>query len=68
MNPNYVWGSILGAGFLYEAYALFSKKGGDTLSERTRAWFKTSTKPGKVIFGLAWVGFSLWFLVHILGE
>lgn len=68
MDPNYVWGSLLGAGLLYEMWALISKREGDTLSERTRAWFRVSTRPGRIIFGVAWVSFAIWFLVHILGE
>lgn len=67
MDPNLVWGAILGTGFAYEAYALLSKRDGDTLSERTREWFRTRTKPGRLVFSLAWCGFSIWFLLHILG-
>ncbi|WP_267716597.1 hypothetical protein [Streptomyces sp. CoH17] len=68
MDPNYVWGGLFTAGLAYEAYALFTKVEGDTLSERTRALFKVHTKPGRAIFTVAWGGFSLWFLQHIINQ
>lgn len=65
MNPDYVWGALFAVGGAYEAYAIFNKRAGDTLSERTRSLFRVKTKPGKVVFSLAWLAFSAWFLVHI---
>ena len=66
MNPNVVWGALLGAGLAYETYALVSKKHGDTLSERTRAWFHTNTRVGKLAFAITWLSFAAWYFVHIL--
>lgn len=66
MSADLVWGGILGAGFAYEAYTLFNKRHGDTLSERTRTWFRTRTKPGKIVFMFAWSAFAAWFLIHIV--
>lgn len=67
MSSDVVWGALFAAGFGYEAYAIFNKRHGDTLSERTRAWFRTRTKPGRLAFTITWVAFSTWFLAHILG-
>lgn len=67
MTSDVVWGALFAAGFAYEAYALLNRKNGDTLSERTRAWFRTRTKPGRAVFAIAWGSFAVWFLVHILG-
>lgn len=62
-----VWISVLGIAGIIEGYAIGTKAKGDTLSERTRYWFRTSTPGGKAGFTLTWVGFAVWFLGHILG-
>lgn len=67
MDPNAVWGLLFGAGAAYETYAIFNKRNGDTLSERTRALFQVRTKLGRTVFTTAWVAFSAWFLYHIIG-
>ncbi|THA72547.1 hypothetical protein E6R60_26835 [Streptomyces sp. A0642] len=66
MGPNGVWGVILGAAFAYEMYGVFNKTSGDTLSERVRAWFRTSTRGGKAAFVIAWLGLTAWFIPHII--
>lgn len=66
MNPNIVWALLLLSGLAYEGYALASKAEGDTLSERTRAFFRVHTKPGRAIFLVGWSAFAVWFGVHIL--
>ncbi|MCX4799585.1 hypothetical protein OG497_37660 [Streptomyces sp. NBC_01242] len=66
MDPNAAWGAILGAAFGYEMYGVFNKADGDTLSERVRDWFHTSTRPGKAVFVLAWLGLTAWFIPHII--
>lgn len=65
-SADLVWGGLLLAGGAYEAYALFTKKPGDTLSETTRKAFRVDTARGKIAFGAVWVSFSAWYLVHIL--
>lgn len=66
-NSNAVWGALLGAGFLYEMYGVLVRPNkGLTLSERTRDWFHTSSKPGKAVFVVAWLGLTAWFIPHIL--
>lgn len=61
-----VWGGLLLAGAAFEAYALRNGRQGDTLSEKTRSWFRVKTKTGKVAFVVVWVGFAAWYLVHIV--
>ncbi|MGC4950917.1 hypothetical protein ACLQ2N_32595 [Streptomyces sp. DT224] len=54
---------------LFETWALINKKKGDTLSENTRALFRTRTsKAGRAVFTASWLGFSGWFLLHILTQ
>ncbi|MFD7832419.1 hypothetical protein [Streptomyces sp. MJM8645] len=68
MSADLVWGLLLGTGAAAEVYGLWSREAGDTLSERTRAWFRVRTKPGRAVFTVVWCGFSVWFLLHILTE
>ena len=70
---NAYWLTFLGvvlAGFgVAEGWALQNKVPGDTLSERTRAWFRTSTPGGGWTFAGVWGALLvtwLWFLGHIL--
>ncbi|MFE2723915.1 hypothetical protein [Kitasatospora sp. NPDC059327] len=67
-TADLIWALVLGVGAVVEAYALCSRKLGDTLSERTRAWLHVRTKPGRALFTVGWCGFSVWFLLHILTE
>ena len=67
MDPNVVWGALLGSGLAYELYGAFVRPDrGLTLSERTRAWFHTSTRPGKAAFIICWLGLTAWFIPHII--
>lgn len=61
-----VWGGLLLAGAGFEVYALRTARQGDTLSESTRRWFRVHTRAGKVGFAVAWTGFGVWYLDHIL--
>ncbi|MCT9090577.1 hypothetical protein N4G70_17190 [Streptomyces sp. ASQP_92] len=65
-QPDVIWGAVLAVGALVELWALRNAQPGDTLSERVRVWFRTHTRPGRAAFAVAWLGFSAWFLVHIL--
>lgn len=41
----------------------------DTLSENFRQLFRTRTsKAGRAVFAVGWIGFSGWFAIHILTE
>jgi hypothetical protein len=66
LDPNIAWGTILGAAFAYEMYGVFNGREGDTLSERIRTWFHTSSRPGKAVFVVAWLGLTAWFIPHII--
>lgn len=66
MDSNIVWGVLLGACAAFEAYAVANHQDGDTLSERLRSWFKVSTHTGRVVFTLAWLGLTAWFISHII--
>ena len=66
MNPNLIWISWLVLFGILETIGLVTKRREDTLSERTRAWFKTATPAGRIIFGVTWAAFSLWYFLHIL--
>lgn len=37
----------------------------DTLSEHFRKWFRTGTKPGRVVWLVVSGVFMAWFIVHI---
>lgn len=63
-----VWASILVLGLVYEFAAIRSKRWKDTLSDTTRKWFMTEKPVGKFAFGVFWVGFSGWYLWHILWQ
>jgi hypothetical protein len=65
-SADWVWGGWVIAFGVLEARALASKRQGDTLSERVRAWFRVNTGPGRALFTAVWSGFAVWFLIHIL--
>lgn len=64
---DWVWGGLLAAGAGFEVWALRNGRSGDTLSERTRSWFRVSSPVGRTVFAAAWTVFAAWFLVHIVG-
>lgn len=61
-----VWGGLVVAGAAFEIYALRNGRSGDTLSETTRRTFRVRTTSGRIVFGLAWTGFAVWYLFHVL--
>lgn len=65
-EADYVWASLILAGAAYEVYTLRSKRDSDTLSETTRRWFQVRTRLGRTVFAASWVGFSVWFLFHVI--
>lgn len=65
-EADLVWGGLVLAGAIFEAYTLANRRPGDTLSETTRRTFRVHTRPGRYAFLVAWAGFSLWYCGHIL--
>ncbi|WP_167364402.1 hypothetical protein [Streptomyces regalis] len=47
--------------------AIRNGRPGDTLSERTRPWFRVNTPAGRTVFAAASTAFAAWFLLHIIG-
>jgi len=68
VNPNVVWVTWLLLFGIFEGAALVDRRAGDTLSERTREWFRVNTPRGRIVFGLGWTAFAGWFLWHILWQ
>jgi hypothetical protein len=66
VSSNVVWGVLLGVCAAYEAYGIANRKDGDTLSERLRSWFHTSSRTGRIVFTAAWLGLTVWFIPHII--
>jgi hypothetical protein len=66
MNPEIVWPLWIALFCFWEGAALISRRPGDTLSEKTREWFRVWTLPGRLLFGITWIVFSCWFFWHIL--
>ena len=61
-----VWVAVLAISFaIPEAVAIRNRTPGDTLSEWTRARWKTYTKGGRWVWLLAWAAFAFWFGLHI---
>lgn len=65
----YIWIAWTAAFAVAEGIALANRRDGDTLSENFRRLFRTRTsKAGRAIFAVGWIGFSGWFALHILTE
>lgn len=62
-----MWVSWLGLFVVFEGHALLTESLGDTLSERTRDWFRTKTPAGRVGFIVFVLALGSWFIPHILG-
>lgn len=61
-----LWAGWVLAFIIVEGFALRNDVSGDTLSEHVRKWIRTDTKLGRTIFLVAFGGFAIWFLVHII--
>jgi hypothetical protein len=62
-----VWGGLIVAGAAFETWALRTARQEQTFSASTRRWFRVHTKAGAVVFAVGWVGFSAWWIDHIIG-
>lgn len=66
-TADIIWGGLILAGAGFEAYALRNGRDGDTASEKTRKIFHVKTsKVGRAIFLIVWLGLSGWFTGHVL--
>ncbi len=61
-----IWAIIFALGAIYEFHTIVDKRRNDTLTETTRTVFRIHTKVGRLVFVVIWLGFSVWFLGHIL--
>ena len=61
-----MWAALFAAGATYEAYAIWRKEFDRTASRTTRRWFRTHHPVGAAAFTVGWMGFALWFAVHIV--
>lgn len=66
-SPNILWAVLLGLGAVYEIYGIRTHAKGDTLSERTRCWFRVHCTGGRLVFLVLWTLFGIWFPLHIVG-
>ena len=64
-RPAYVWAAILGGPLLLDLWCDRNATVGDTLSEVTRATFRTDTAAGRAAFLLGWAALTAWFCPHI---
>lgn len=64
-RPDVVWASALSALAVLDLWADLNTVTGDTLSEQTRAAFRTDTTRGRLIFIGTWLGLSAWLVPHI---
>jgi hypothetical protein len=51
---------------IIEAIAIKHDAPGDTLTEHIQKWFRTDTHLGRTAFLVAFGGFAVWFVIHIL--
>lgn len=65
-SADWVWGGLLAVGLAYEIYTIRNAACSDTLSETVRKVFRVHTKPGRLIFLVAWTTFAVWFAFHIV--
>lgn len=60
------WAAVLAFGAALEAEAVAGKRHSHTLSQCTRAVFKTHTPGGRARFLALWLGFAVWYANHII--
>lgn len=67
MNPR-VWLAVIGGAAALDIWADRNDREGDSLSEATRALFRTNTRGGRFTFTVALFGVVVWFYDHILND
>jgi hypothetical protein len=61
-----IWATAAASLLALETYGVKRPGAGHTLSEVTRATFRTDTIAGSVSFVAAWAALTVWFVPHIL--
>lgn len=64
-KPTVLWYGGLGAALTIDYWCHRNATEGDTLSECTRALFRTHHPVGRLAFVCAWAGLSCWLVPHI---
>lgn len=64
MRPRLIWGAGIGSLIVLDV-VLDRRHDGSTLSECTRAIYRTHTPLGKAAFVASWLGLSCWICPHI---
>lgn len=69
MIPDIVWIMLAVTVGVLEAWAIWASRGGKergTISHLVRRTFRTHTLAGRLVFGVAWLGFAGWVFWHIV--
>ena len=61
------WGAFAALFGVAETNGVLSETEGDTLSEQTRAFWRTKTLAGRIVFTVIWGTFAVLFGGHIAG-
>lgn len=64
MSRRLAWAGLAAAGTALEVASL-RRHDGATLSETTRALYRTHTPLGRLLFVASWTGLSVWLVPHI---
>ena len=64
MRPRLIWAAGIGSLIVLDV-ALDRRHDGSTLSECTRALYRTDTTAGRVRFVASWLTLSSWIVPHI---
>lgn len=62
-----LWGGLVAVFGVAEVNGIVSETEGDTLSEQTRAFWRTKTTAGRWAFTILWATFAVTFAGHIAG-
>lgn len=64
-RPSLFWWGVIGGLGALDFWCHRNETVGDTLSEVTRATFRTHHPLGRLAFVAAWCGLSYWLIPHI---
>lgn len=69
MATDLIWGGLLLAAAVLETWAIVNSRAGKdagTLTDLVRRVFRTGTVAGRIVFGVLWSVFAVWFGWHVL--